>query len=160
RFENGLAFRLRGRSRASDNYRDHNRTELDQAALRLEQALGGGLIFLEHDRADEDVQLPGSLFKDELEADRRQSASAYARDFSETETRVTRLGLVQALSEHWRFEGEATRRNNDRKFITSFRAFPGSLSTQRRQVTTFNPRLHGSASCGPGDCLFTVGADL
>jgi iron complex outermembrane receptor protein len=160
RFENGLAFSLRGRKRDSDNYRDHNRTQLDQAALRLEQGLSEGLVFLEHDRTEEDAQLPGSLFEDELEANRRQSAAAYARDFSDTETRVTRLGLVQALSEHWRFEGEATWRDNDREFITSFRTFPGSLSTQRRKVGTFNPRLHGATSCGSNDCQFTLGADL
>jgi len=159
RFDNGFAFSLRGRNRDSDNYRDHNHTRLDQAKLRLEQNSARGLIFLEHDDSEEDVQLPGSLFKDELEADRRQSIDAYADDYSTTRTRTSRLGLVRVLSADWRFEGEATHRDNDREFITSFRFFPGTLSTQQRKITTLNPRLHGTTPCGTDQCEITLGVD-
>lgn len=160
RFDNGFAFSLRGRTRDSDNYRDHNQTELDQARLRLEQALSGGLVFLEYERSKDDVQLPGSLFKDELEANRRQSIAVYANDFSATRTQAARLGLTHVLSANWRIEGEVTWRDNDREFITSFRTFPGTLSTQQREITTFNPRLHGAASCGTYQCQFSLGVDL
>ena len=160
RFNNGLGFNLRARHRDGDNYRDHNHAQMDQIDLRLEQATSHGLIFLEHGRSDEDTQLPGALFKDELEVNRKQSIAAYARDFSATQTQTTRLGLAQALSANWRFEGEATQRDNDREFITSFRFSPGTLSTQRRKIATFNPRLHGTNPCGTDQCQFTLGADL
>lgn len=160
RFDNGFAFSLGGRSRDSDNYRDHNRTKLDQARLRLEQALSSGLVFLEHESSRENAQLPGSLFKDELEADRRQSVSAYANDYNTTRTQTTRFGLTHALSENWQFEGEATHRDNDREFITSFRSSPGTLSTQRRRISTLNPRLHGLSACGTDQCQFTLGLDV
>lgn len=159
RFDSGFAFNLRGRNRESDNYRDRNHAKLSQAGLRLEQTLAHGLIFLEHDSSEENVQLPGSLFKDELKADRRQSVSAYAGDFSETRTQTTRLGFKHGLSENWRFEGEATGRDNDREFVSSFRFSPGTLSTQRRKIATFNPRLHGTTPCGTGQCQITLGVD-
>lgn len=160
RFDNGLAFSLRARNHDSDNYRDHNHLDLDQADLRLEQDTSRGLIFLEHESSDEDVELPGSLFRNELEANRRQSIAVYNRDFSATQTDTTRLGLIHALSSNWRFEGEATRRDNDRQFVTSFRTSAGTLSTQRRIITTLNPRLHGTNPCGTDQCRFTLGADL
>lgn len=160
RFDNGFAFNLRGRTRDSDNYRDHNQTELDQANLRLEQALSSGLVFLEYERSKDNVQLPGSLFKDELEANRRQSIAVYANDFSVTRTQTARLGLTHVLSANWRIEGEVTWRDNDREFITSFRAFPGTLSTQQREIATFNPRLHGATPCGIDQCQFTLGLDM
>jgi iron complex outermembrane receptor protein len=159
RYENGFAFSLRGRMRDSDNYRDHNDTTLNQAELRLEQTLPRGLLFVEYDDADEEVQLPGALFKDELKADRRQSIPVYAEDFSETRTVTSRVGFAHALSVNWRFEAEAIRRENDREFITSFRFSPGTLSTQQREITTFNPRVHGTTSCGSGQCQFTLGVD-
>lgn len=160
RFDNGFAFSLGGRNRDSDNYRDHNHTKLDQARLRLEQTLSGGLVFLEYESSRENAQLPGSLFKDELEANRRQSVSAYANDYNTTRTQTTRLGLAHALSENWQFEGEATHRDNDREFITGFRFSPGTLSTQQRKISTFNPRLHGVSSCGADQCQFTLGLDM
>ena len=160
RFDNGFAFSLRARSRESDNYRDHNHTRLNQGVLRMDQTTSHGLIYLEHERSDEDVELPGSLFKDELAANRKQSIAVYARDFSATQTRTTRIGLTHTLSPNWGFEGEATRRDNDREFITSFRFSPGTLSTQRRKIMTFNPRLQGTRSCGTDLCRFTLGADL
>ena len=159
RFNNGFGFSLHGRNRDSDNYRDHNHTRLDQVDLRLEQITSHGLIFLEHGRSDENVELPGSLFKDELEANRKQSIAVYANDFSATQTHTSRLGLIHDLTSSWRFEGEATQRDNDREFITSFRFSPGTLSTQRRKITTFNPRLHGTNPCGTDQCRFTLGAD-
>ncbi len=160
RFNNGFAFSLGGREHDSDNYRDHNHTQLDQVDLRLEQNTSHGLIFFEHDRSDEDAELPGALFKDELEANRRQSIAVYARDYSDTQTHTSRLGLIHVLSPNWRFEGEATRRDNDREFITSFRFSPGTLSTQQRKITTLNPRLIGTNPCGSDQCRFTLGADL
>lgn len=159
RFDNGFAFSIRARNRDSDNYRDHNHTRLDQAGLRLEHNSSRGLIFLEHDDSEEDVQTPGSLFKDELEEDRRQSVAAYAGDFSSTHTRTTRFGIIHVLSADWRFEGEATYRDNDREFITSFRFSPGTLSTQHREITALNPRLHGATTCGTGQCEITLGID-
>jgi len=160
RFENGFAFNVRGNHREGDNYRDHNRSRLDHAALRLEQHFGRGLGFLEHDVSEEDMKLPGALFRDELEADRRQSVAAYANDYSFTRSQATRVGLMYAFSESWRFEGEASERENDREFITSFRFAPGTRSTQRRYVSTLTPRLLGMMSCGSGPCQFTLGADF
>ncbi len=160
RIGNGLAYRLSARSLESDNYRDNNNSRRDDISLRLDFDLPAGGLFFEHQWHDEDIESPGSLFADELAADRRQSVAAYAGDYSETRTAVSRLGLKQALTAQWRFEGELTYRNNDRDFQASFRTFAGSRSTQEREVWGFNPRLIGTLPSPWGEVLITVGADI
>jgi iron complex outermembrane receptor protein len=160
RLDNGMTLAAHARAGGTDNYRRHNRAHSDSAGARLDVPLpGGGLLFAEHERSAEDAQTPGALFRDELEADRRQSPAIYAQDFIATDTASTRLGLKQALTPRWRFEGELTWRENERDFIQSFRFAAGTLSTQRREVFTFNPRLLGTADCPAGACQFTLGAD-
>jgi len=160
RFKSGLALALRGRYREADNYRDHNESRHDNAGLRVEQNFSHGLVFLEHDYAKENTKLPGALFKDELNADRRQSESSYAKDYSLTTTNATRAGGAYSIARWLRLESEITERENDREFVNSYRGSAGSLSTQNRRVTTINPRIQLLPSCGSGRCQFTVGTDL
>ena len=160
RFDNGLGISLSARREEADNYRDNNRSELQDLNLRLDQTHDRGRLFIEHQALRDEQQLPGSLFSDELAADRRQSASAYAGDYSDTDTDLTRIGLEQDLSLNWRLEAEATHRKNERAFQTSFRTFPGTLSTQQRTVKGFNPRLIGLLSLPQGEATLTAGADL
>jgi iron complex outermembrane receptor protein len=158
--DNGLSFRLNARKEESDNYRDNNRTELQDLNLRLDYTHDHGRIFIEQQALDDEQELPGSLFDDELNTDRRQSASAYDGDYSETRTDLTRIGLEQDLSLNWRLEAEASYRRNDREFQTSFRTFPGTTSTQDRKVKGFNPRIIGLLPLAHGEATFTAGADL
>ncbi|MCU7943996.1 MAG: TonB-dependent receptor [Candidatus Thiodiazotropha sp. (ex Cardiolucina cf. quadrata)] len=160
RLDNGLAYRFSAKRRISDNYRDNNETDRNDFNLRLDYQYANGGIFFEQQRVDDFQQLPGSLFADERSQNRRQSAAAYAGDFSETETDVSRIGLQQQLGPYWSFEGELTHRDNDREFQTGFRTFPGSLSTQDRTVKGFNPRFIGVYPMANGEARVTAGADL
>ncbi|MEJ2394249.1 MAG: TonB-dependent receptor [Candidatus Thiodiazotropha sp.] len=159
-FDNGLAVSLSSRQEKADNYRDNNRTELQDLNLRLDYAHTHGRIFIERQALDDEQQLPGALFDDELAAHRRQSVSAYDGDFSDTDTDLTRLGLEQELSQSWSLEAEATYRKTDREFQASYRTFAGTISTQERKVWGFNPRLIGLLPLPHGKATITTGADL
>ncbi len=160
RLDNGLAYRFSAKRGDSDNYRDNNETERKDYNLRLDYDYDSGAIFFEQQRTEAYQQLPGALFADEMAADRRQSVAAYNGDFSDTETDVSRIGLMQNLGTNWSFEGELTYRDNDREFQTGFRTFPGSISTQERTVKGFNPRIIGLIPIASGELQLTAGADL
>ena len=160
RLDNGFAYRLSAKHRESDNYRDRNETERQDLNLRLDYHHQQGRLFFEQQWVDDEQQNPGSLFLDELEEDRRQSADAYAGDFSNTESKISRLGLQQDLGDTWSFEGELTYRDNEREFQNSFRTFPGSRATQDREVKGFNPRLIGILPFASGEANLTAGADF
>ncbi len=160
RLDNGFSYRLSAKRETADNYRDNNRTEQQDLNLRLDYEHEHGRLFIEQQAADDEQELPGSLFAEEMTADRRQSAAAYAGDYSDTRTDTTRIGLEQDLSLNWRIEGEASYRHNDREFQTSFRTFPGSLATQDRKVKGLNPRLIGLIPLPHGEATLTAGADL
>jgi iron complex outermembrane receptor protein len=157
---NGFSYHVSAKRETSDNYRDNNRTELEDLNLRLNFEHDTGQIFIEQQAVDDEQELPGSLFAEEMAAKRRQSASAYAGDYSNTRSDMTRIGLEQELSPNWRFEGEASYRHNDRDFQTSFRSFPGSPATQTRRVKGLNPRLIGLLPLRHGEATLTAGADL
>ncbi len=160
RLANGLAYRIDLGARRSDNYRDNNAVERDNLALRIDYEYAAGLAFLEYERVREDLELPGSLFAVEVAEDRRQSAPAYRGDFSNTDTDVTRAGLRQRISDIWSLESDLAYRTNDSRFQISFRAFPGSDSTQKRRVWEFNPRLVGRLPLGRRDLGLTLGGDV
>jgi iron complex outermembrane receptor protein len=160
RLDNGLAYNFSAKHRESDNYRDNNQIERDDYNLRLDYRHPQGELFIEHQRVDDYRQLPGSLFLSEMEEDRRQSIATYAGDFSDLESDISRIGVQQTLSNDWSFEGEITRRDNERRFQNSFRTLAGSVSTQDREVLGFNPRLIATFPFASGEATFTGGADL
>lgn len=160
RLPNGLGYRFSARKRENDNYRDNNKVDLEDTGLRLDYGLPGGGVFFELYNSDEKIENPGSLFADELRADREQSIPVYAGDYSDTRTTTGRLGLRHDLVAGWRFEGELTYRENNREFKNSFRSMAGSRSTQDRHVWGFNPRLIGRIPTPAGDALVTLGMDF
>jgi iron complex outermembrane receptor protein len=161
RLDGGLGYRLSGQARASDNYRDNNAVDYRNLAGRLDYEHDRGRLFGEYQYVSDDVELPGSLFEDEVEQDRRQSADVFSQDFSDTKTHIGRLGLRQTLAGPWWLEGEYTYRDVDRDFRTSFRAFgQQEPAVQDREVQTLNPRLIGIYPLRHGDLEITAGADL
>ena len=160
RLDSGFVYQLSADKQQNDNYRENNWTGSRKLNLRLDYDYRSGSIFFEQQYFHDEAELPGSLFEDELAHDRRQSAAAYTGDFSDSQSRVSRLGLRQEIDPSWQFEGELIYRDNQRDFQTSFRTFPGALSTQERSVYGFNPRFLGAFALRGGDLLITVGADF
>lgn len=164
RLDSGLAYRLAGQARASDNYRDNNSVDYWNGSGLLEYTYSSGRVFGEYQYVSNDIEQPGSLFDEEVEEDRRQSADVYRDDFEDTKTQIGRLGLKQGLTSQWLFEGEYTYRDLDRDFRSSFRASPPGPpqppATQDRDVHTVNPRLVGIYPVAHGDLEITAGMDL
>lgn len=157
------AFRLSAEGRRSDNYRDHNRLEYQNAFAYGEYALGDtSRVFAEAGYVDEDLQTPGALFADELAQDRRQSTANFRNDFSATRTASARLGTTLALGGDWALEAEATHRRSDGTFRLAFACCGPATedSSQDREVNALNPRLTGRLPLPGGDALVTLGADL
>lgn len=157
------AFRLSAEGRRSDNYRDHNRLEYQNAFAYGEYALGGtSRVFAEAGYVDEDLQTPGALFADEVAKDRRQSTANFRNDFSATRTASARLGTALALGDAWELEAEATHRRSDGRFRLAFACCGPATqdSTQDREIHGLNPRLSGRLALPGGEALVTVGADL
>jgi iron complex outermembrane receptor protein len=160
RLDSGLALSVSGGHRQGDNYRDHNRTRWDGVRLRAGlPTAAAGEVSLEYQALRERQETPGSLFAEELAADRRASAAVYRDDYSDTDTQLARLGLRQPLTDAWRIEADVAHRDNDREFVQSFRAFPGLPGTQDRGVWTVAPRLHGQVPVGTGLADLTFGID-
>jgi iron complex outermembrane receptor protein len=162
-FDNGLGFSLSAESRSADNYREHNEIEYSNLSARADYEYGGGSrVFLELQDVTDDQQNSGALFRDELETDRRQSNPDFANDFNNIEHRVSRAGLEQALSEHWRLLAEYTDRDTDGEFVLSFHGFaaaPEPANRQERSLKSFTPRLAGRYETANGALLLTAGVD-
>jgi iron complex outermembrane receptor protein len=145
---------------STDGYRDHNRTRTDGARLRADLEAGDGSVFLEIQGIQQRQQTPGALFAPEVAANRRQSAPVYAHDFSDTDTVLGRICVVKPLTAVWRLEGELGYRGSDRRFLQSFRFFPGTEATQDRRVWTLTPRLLGRVPIGDRVAEVTLGVDV
>lgn len=156
----GASFRLSAETRHSDNYREHNDLDYHNVLGRAGYDWESGGAFVEASWIREDLLTPGTLFADELRADRRQSAARFANDFSDTDTRVLRAGLHQALGSDWKLDAEVTERRSDGAFRLGSFGLATQDSFQTRTVRAFNPRLSGNLPFGPGIALLTLGVDL
>jgi iron complex outermembrane receptor protein len=151
--DNGFSFRASAENRSADNYRDHNEARYRHAFARVDYHHASGVLFVDGQEANEDINLPGGLFRPGYNTDRRQPR--FPNDDASTLIRAQRLGLRQGLSPTWSLEAEAMSRDSDvdgRLSDTPFR--------QRRRVEEFTPRFVGTYRLDAGTLLLTLGADV
>ncbi len=154
RADNGLGYRFSAETRDSDNYRDNNRQEYSNLFGRLDYSYSDrGSAFMEYQSIDEDLRLPGAIFADQVEDDRTQTR--FPNDFTDSESRISRLGVRQRLHDTWQVEAELSNRRSDGEGVLT-----GSSFTQDRDYTAFTPRLIGTLPMSAGEILLTVGADV
>ena len=159
-FVNGVNYLLSVDARESDNYRDHNEASYLKGLGKLGYDHASGSIFGELQYIDDELNTPGALFADEVIENRRQVNPNFANDFSNAETAIARLGLVQQLGDNWSVEGELTGRDTDGEFrLSSVFAPETSVSTQDRRVVELTPRAIGFVPV-MNNAMITVGADL
>lgn len=158
--DNGLNYRLSLDAQESDNYREHNESSYLNGFARLGYEYSAGSVFAEAQYVDDELNTPGTLFDNELAADRRQVSANFAGDFSNAETTVGRLGLIQEIAHNWSFEGELTHRDVEGVFrLSSVFGAETQDSTQDRTVNEFTPRFIGFLPA-LNDSMLTLGADL
>ena len=159
--DGGWSGRLSAEHRGSDNYRDHNHVEYRNDFGRAGYDWDSGGAFFEMDYVDEDLQTPGALFADEMARDRRQATANYRGDFSDTETRMNRVGLRQDLAEGWTLAFERTYRKSHGVFrLSSVFGASTQDSFQTRALRSLNPKLTGTFALFGRDALLTLGGDL
>ncbi len=159
--DNGINYRVSLDMRESDNYRDHNESSYLNGFGKLGFDYSSGSIFAELQYVDDELNTPGALFADEVTADRKQVSQNFANDFSNTETNVGRLGLMQELGSNWSFEGELTSRDTEGMFRLSSAAYGAETenATQDRKTLEFTPRFIGFIP-SLNSTMLTIGADV
>ncbi len=158
--DDGINYRVSLDARESDNYRDHNQLSYLNGFGKLGYDYSSGSVFAELQYIDNDLNTPGALFASEVAADRTQVNPRFATDYSNSETTVGRVGLVQEMSSNWSFEGEVTSRKTDGDFRISFaEAAPATDNfTQNRKIREFTPRFIGFIPA-LNNIMLTIGAD-
>jgi iron complex outermembrane receptor protein len=158
--DNGINYRVSLDLRESDNYRDHNESSYLNGFGKLGYDYSSGTVFAEVQYIDDELDTPGTLFADEVAADRKQVNPNFANDFSNAETTVGRIGLVQEVSNNWSFEGELTRRETDGVFrLSSVFGAETEDATQDREINEFTPRFIGFIPA-LNNTMLTFGADV
>ncbi len=157
---NGVNYRVSIDARESDNYRQHNESSYLNGFAKLGYDYSSGSVFAELQYVDDELNTPGALFADEVAADRTQVNPSFASDFSDAETTIGRIGLIQEMSSNWSFEGEVTNRKTDGVFRISFAGGPPSTDnyTQDRKITEITPRFIGFIPA-LNNTMLTLGAD-
>ena len=151
--DSGVNYLLSLDARESDNYRDHNEASYLNGFGKLGYEYETGSVFGELQYINDELNTPGTLFADEVSADRRQVSPVYADDFSNAKTAIARVGLVQQLSDNWSLEAELTGRDTNGEFrLTSIDG------TQDRQVVELTPRFIGFVPA-MNNTMLTLGAD-
>ena len=158
--DNGVSYRVSIDARESDNYRQHNESSYLNGFAKLGYDYSSGSVFAELQYVDDELNTPGALFADEVAEDRTQVNPSFASDFSNAETSIGRIGLIQEMSSNWSFEGEVTDRKTDGVFRISFAGGPPSTDnyTQDRRITEFTPRFIGFIPA-LNNTMLTLGAD-
>ncbi len=158
--DNGLSYRLSVDARDSDNYRDNNELSYLNGFGKLAYDYSSGSVFAELQYIDDELNTPGPLFASEVAADRQQVNPSFATDYSDSRTKLGRLGLVQELNDSWSFEGEVSSRKTDGDFRISFAGSAPSNEnfTQDRKVKEFNSRFIGFVPA-LNNTMLTIGAD-
>jgi len=157
--DSGVNYRLSLDLRESDNYREHNEASYLNGFGKLGYDYDSGAVFAELQYIDDELNTPGTLFDDEVAADRRQVNPNFAGDFSNAKTTIGRLGLVQSLGSNWSFEGELTNRETDGVFrLSSVFGAETQDSTQDRKIQEFTPRFIGLIPA-LNNTMLTLGAD-
>ena len=159
--DNGINYRVSLDLRESDNYREHNEASYFNGFGKLGYDYNSGSVFAELQYIDDELNTPGTLFADEVAADRKQVNPSFATDFSNAETSVGRIGLVQEIGNYWSFEGEMTSRNTDGVFRLGFSGSPATTenATQERKIQEFTPRFIGLLP-SLNNTVLTLGVDV
>lgn len=158
--ENGINYRVSLDARESDHYRENNESSYLNTFTKLGYDYGAGSVFSELQYINDELNTPGTLFDDEVAADRRQVMPNFAADFSDSKTNMERLGLVHKINDNWSFEGEVTQRDTEGDFrLSSVFGAETQNSSQDRKVQEFTPRFIGTISA-LRNTMLTLGVDI
>lgn len=156
-----LSLSVSGQDSKTDGYRDNNSSDSRSLAFSSAYKSESVGLTLTHQRFDEFGENPGALFIDEVTADRKQSNSVYADDFTATRTKTTSLNYSQKLAEYWSLQTDAAHRRDDVNFRLSSRwGTRTSIDRQQRETLSLSPRIQGEIPTALGVSKLTLGIDV
>jgi len=159
KISDSLRYRLSAEKFQADHYRDHNAEENSNVYGVLEYEGFEHSIFLEVQKIDDELELPGALLKSEFDDDPTQSHPSFANDFINEDTIVSSIGYERNIGDQ-KFSIDATRRKTDADIFQSFRCCPSpSAGFTKRKKSSINPKLSGIVNTSV-ETPYVVGIDL
>jgi len=146
----------------SNGYRDNNESSSKNFIFSSNTQINNRFLKASVQHFEENVANPGSLYFDQLWANRIQSINDYRDDFTKTISNVFTFSSNQNLAENWEFNSDLSYRLDDVKFRLSSQAsgYRTKIDTQDREILTLNPRFNGNINTSIGRIKITTGADL
>jgi len=152
----------------SNGYRDNNESSSKNFVFGSNTKINNGSLKASVQHFEENVANPGSLYLDQLWANRIQSINDYRDDFTKTISNVFTFSANQNLAENWEFNSDLSYRLDDVKFRLSSQkdcfgctsGYRTKIDTQDREILTLNPRVNGNINTSIGRIKITAGADL
>ena len=154
---NGFGYRINAKHRESNNFRDNNETELTDFYGKGIYKHNTGTAFFEYQDIDENLGLPGPLSNAEIANNREQTVNP--SDFSNTSSKIGRIGFIQSLSSNLKGQVEYTNRRSNSSGISTVARATSPVTTERKHAE-LTPRLTFTQDSTVGDRIFTLGADF
>ena len=149
----GFSLYASGESRTSDNYRDHNNANYDNAFARLRYQHDTGHVLYEYQTVDDELRFPNDLSLAQRREDRKQSVGIGA--WNDSKSQVHRLALEQQLGNIWSAHLDYS--HSDQDGVGSFG--PGSEFNQGTRIETISPRLTARFDSPLGSAEWLLGHD-
>ncbi len=154
-----LGYRLSAETFETDHYRDHNAEENSNFSGILEYTENNNAFFIEVQKIEDELELPGALVEADYKEDPTQINSGFANDFINEDTSVYRLGYKHSLGAH-EFSIDTTSRETEAHVRQSFQNTPSPMDGFiDRKHESINPKLSGILSAG-FETPYVIGIDL
>ncbi len=160
-FANGLSYNVSAQKRETDNYRQNNHSEITNVLGKIAYDFDVGSVFIEKQKIDDDLGLPGNLLQSEADKDPRHSNTP--RDYSNQDTDLQRAGGQIKFLENWSLLAEYADRDETGKYLyDDYNKADGYYpygNTYEMHVKNITPRVVGSLPTANGNAVITLGYD-
>lgn len=152
-FHNGVSYAVSAQKRNADNYRDNNQSAYENLLANLRYDFAGGHVFVEGQKIDDKLRLPGAISDEQAAQDPRQTNNP--THYGNQKTELLRAGGGINLNPQWQLLAEYADRDED---AVSFYGY-GEPTAQNMHVKNFTPRVIGRVPSANGDTVITLGYD-
>ncbi|MES2675001.1 MAG: TonB-dependent receptor [Pseudomonadota bacterium] len=154
-FVSGLSYSFSAQKRNADNYRDNNQSAATNVLGNIGFDFAAGKVFIEQQRINDDLRLPGYLIEDDdVAIDPRHTNTP--NDFSDQDTDLKRIGGEVDLLNNWKLLGEYTDRDETGNYLYDDYNFANGYNMKVKSIT---PRFVGSIATVNGNSVITLGYD-
>jgi len=153
-FENGLNYSFSAQKRNADNFRDNNQSEVTNILGNVGFNFDGGKVFVEQQRIDDELRLPGALSDADAAINPRKTNTP--NDYGNQDTDLTRVGGEVEFVSGWKLLGEYADRDETGDYLYDAYDFYSAYSMRVKNIA---PRVVGNIATANGNSVVTVGYD-